>query len=51
MHRRPAHLEFLKLALAAADNLLLEGLVVALHLDQALLLSRVLLPLLLVLDG
>ena len=34
-----------------ADNLLLEVMVVVLHLQQALLLSKVVLPLLLVLDG
>ena len=45
------YLELFKLALPPADNLVLELVMVILHLQQALLLSRVMLPLLLVLDG
>lgn len=45
------HLQLLKLSLPPADNLVLELMMVILHLYQALLLGRVVLPLLLVLDG
>ena len=45
------HLELLELSLPPADNLVLELVVVILHLHQTLLLGRVVLPLLLVLNG
>ena len=46
-----SYLQLLKLALAPAHDLLLELLVVLLHLGQALLLTRIMLPLLLVLNS
>ena len=47
----PIYLQLLELSLSPAHDLLLELLVVLLHPDQVLLLSIVMLPLLLVLNG